>query len=213
MDYAEFVEQVRARAAFADDREARRAIAAALEIVGQHLPDPDREAVCRKVPGEVAQILRRRHYDGDVEAEELFELVSELEGVTLGFAVEHTEVVCQVLAECVDAEGRKHLTVHVLPTVARLFEPRAKPPSVPPHVHDHFVAPGEGHTLASGHPGSYRPISGARGAAHQESVAASDNPHGDVKLSTTRGLSQERFKETLANGKPGSKRPLSDAKG
>ncbi len=213
MDYAEFLHQVRTRTGLAHDREARRAAAATLEILGQHLPGNDRDAVCRQVPAEIAQLLRRRHYDGDIEADDFFELVSELEGVGIGFALEHAEVVCQVLADAVDAEGRRHLTVNVLPSLARLFEPRGTPSPVPSHVHDHAVVPGEGHTLASGHPGSYRPISEAHGLAHADSMVASDNPHGDVKLSTTRGLSQERFHETLANGRPGSKRSLSDTKG
>lgn len=213
MNYAQFIEEVQARAGLGDERSARRATAATLEILGQHLPSNDREAVCRRAPVEVATVLRRRHYDGDIEADGFFELVSELEGVAIGFALEHAEVVCQVLAEVVGDEGRRHLTVNVLPSLARLFEPRRRPTPVPPHVHEHQVPPGVGHTLASGRPGSYRPISAAHGTAHQESVVESNNPHGDVKISTAHGLSQERFHETLANGKPGSRRSLSDSKG
>jgi uncharacterized protein (DUF2267 family) len=213
MEYADFVEQVRARTGFDSDRDARRAVEATLEVLGQHLPVSDREEVCRKVPGEIAQILRRRRYDGDVDAEMFFELVGELEGVAIGFALEHADVVCQVLAESSGAEGRAHLTLGVSPSMKWLFEPRRRSSTPPPHVHDHLVMPGQGHTLASGHTGSYRPIYLARGTAHDDSVVGADEPHGDVKLSSTRGLSAERFHETLASGKPGAKRSLSDAKG
>jgi hypothetical protein len=46
---------------------------------------------------------------------------------------------------------------------------------------------------------------------HSHSVAANDNPHGETKLSSSRGTTQEREHETLAEGHPGAKHPLSDA--
>ncbi|MBX3231426.1 MAG: hypothetical protein KIT84_10810 [Labilithrix sp.] len=71
---------------------------------------------------------------------------------------------------------------------------------------------GRGHTLATGRPGSRHPISEARHAgAHAESVVRSDNPHGDMKLSSARGTTQEREHEDLAEGKPGADRNLADA--
>lgn len=45
-----------------------------------------------------------------------------------------------------------------------------------------------------------------------ESVAKSENPHADTKLSSSHGLTQEREHDTLAEGRPGSKHPLSEAK-
>jgi len=45
--------------------------------------------------------------------------------------------------------------------------------------------------------------------AHRHSVARSDDPHADSKLSSARGLRQEREQRTLASGRPGSRRPLS----
>jgi hypothetical protein len=46
---------------------------------------------------------------------------------------------------------------------------------------------------------------------HSHSVAANDNPHGDTKLSSSRGTTQEREHETLAEGHPSSKRSISEA--
>lgn len=70
-----------------------------------------------------------------------------------------------------------------------------------------------GNTLADGRPGGTRPLSEARpGSRHpvseaapkdaQQHSVAEDNPHGDTKLSSTDGLTQEREHETLAEGEP-----------
>jgi hypothetical protein len=70
-----------------------------------------------------------------------------------------------------------------------------------------------GHTLAEGRPGSRRPLAEARPPAGQaDSVARTDNPHGDTKLSSARGLTQEREKESIATGSGGSRRPLSTSR-
>ncbi|HLM72216.1 MAG TPA: hypothetical protein VK459_05985 [Polyangiaceae bacterium] len=59
--------------------------------------------------------------------------------------------------------------------------------------------------------GSGHPLSEARfEPAHTHSVARSDNPHEDTKLSSSRGLTQERLEDTLAEGKPGSDKPISE---
>lgn len=73
---------------------------------------------------------------------------------------------------------------------------------------------GTGRSLASGTPGSRTPIMDAdptRG--HSHSIAASNDPHADKKLSSTTGISSVREGQTLAEGKPGSSRPLADAGG
>jgi hypothetical protein len=72
------------------------------------------------------------------------------------------------------------------------------------------LEPGRG-TLAEGRPGSHHPLSEARPErAHSHSVVRADNPHGDTKLSSAVGFTQEREQETLAAGHPGSDRPLSE---
>ncbi len=134
-------------------------------------------------------------------------------GVPVGFAREHAQVVCQVLSEAVGVEGRQHLRVHLPRAMADLFTPRATSSPPPTHIHPHHVEPGEGRTLASGRPGSTNPLSGATSAAHRDSIARSDDPHADTKLSSAHGLSAEQHNETLAGGRPGSKRSLSDARG
>jgi hypothetical protein len=62
-------------------------------------------------------------------------------------------------------------------------------------------------TLSEGKPGSRHPLSEARlDRAQSNSVARADEPHADTKLSSARGLTQERLHETLAVGRPGPKR-------
>jgi hypothetical protein len=44
-------------------------------------------------------------------------------------------------------------------------------------------------------------------------MAKSDDPHADTKLSSSQGLTQERFEESLATGKPpGPVHPVSDTR-
>ncbi|HVK68207.1 MAG TPA: DUF2267 domain-containing protein, partial [Polyangium sp.] len=73
---------------------------------------------------------------------------------------------------------------------------------------------GKGKTLATGRAGSQTPLSEARPErAHGESVVRAENPHGETKLSSSRGLTQEREQETLAEGEPGPLRPVSEQRG
>jgi hypothetical protein len=58
-----------------------------------------------------------------------------------------------------------------------------------------------------------RPLSDAYppGTGHRESIATSDDPRGETKLASSRGLTQERDERILADGKPGAdRRSLAD---
>jgi hypothetical protein len=48
--------------------------------------------------------------------------------------------------------------------------------------------------------------------AHAHSVARSENPHADTKLSSSPGLTQERLGDSLAEARPGPAHPVSDTK-
>lgn len=62
--------------------------------------------------------------------------------------------------------------------------------------------PGGTRTLSEGRPGSRHPISEARPTQRQQHSVEDDNPHGDTKVSSATGLTQEREHETLAEGEP-----------
>jgi hypothetical protein len=63
-------------------------------------------------------------------------------------------------------------------------------------------APGEGHTLADGRVGSHRPLSEAHPGEAQPGSVRAKAPHADTKLSSSRGLTQEREGRTLAAARP-----------
>jgi hypothetical protein len=124
------------------------------------------------------------------------------EHVRPGFAVEHTGVVCQALAEAL-SEAVLHRLHEDLPApLGALFTPR-EPVRRFEYVH---LDSAHHSTLAEGRPGGRHPVSEARPErAHTHSVARSDNPHGDTKLSSASGLTQEREHSTLATGHPGAR--------
>jgi hypothetical protein len=84
-------------------------------------------------------------------------------------------------------------------------DPRKLPPS-PAHP-----SHGDGHTVALGHAGSQHPVSTSSADRTQSNSVAAADPHGDVKLSSSSGLTQEQVDESLATGHPGSDRPIVDS--
>lgn len=140
-------------------------------------------------------------------AEDMYELVRRSENVAAGAAREHAQIVLGAIGERLDPALRLRLVGRLPADLARLLEARdigAPPDHVPPS----FLPPL--HTLASGRPGSRHPISEARPErAQSHSVVKEDNPHGETKLSSSRGTTQERLGDSLATGHPGPTRPIS----
>ena len=131
-----------------------------------------------------------------------FDEVATEEGIEIGFAREHAGVVLQALDEELTPEGKVYLR-QILPSELATLLIRRSASATPPRQR-------QGSTLASGRPGSRHPVSEARlDRAHGQSVARTDDPHRDTKLSESHGATQERLDETLAEGHPGPKRPLS----
>ena len=128
-------------------------------------------------------------------------------GLTLGHAREVVASVCHVLGE--------HLSDNML---ARLQ--RALPESVAVFMVRPMPGPAvitsraarRTDTLAEGSPGSHAPVSSARAERTQQASVAADNPHGDAKLSSATGSTQEREHETLAEGHPDT-HPLATSRG
>jgi hypothetical protein len=138
-----------------------------------------------------------------------YERVAAREGLAIGTAVEHAQCVCRALAELLDDDTRARLA-RALPDAldALLARPEAPAPR-PPHTAHH--SPPSPHDLAAGRPGSRQPLADAAPhSAHTHSLARSDAPHADTKLSSSSGTTQEREAETLAQGHPGSERPLGE---
>ena len=190
----------------ADD--ARRAVRATLLALGELLPPRERaalgQAVAPPLPTNLGAGAARR-----MDLDEFFDTVRRREGVGLGFAREHTEVVCRVLGEQLPRELRGEIERALPEAIAELFRERdidALPPA-------HPVAAGERHhSLATGRPGSRHPVSTSRpDEAQRHSVADEANPHADTKLSSANGLTQERLNETLADAEPDTRRRIGEA--
>jgi hypothetical protein len=112
------------------------------------------------------------------------------------------------LADALSEDVLTRLRRHMPGDMGQLFTPPRAMTSTAAEPHGKH-APGPGSTLADGRPGSRHPLSEAN-PAHRDSVARSENPHADTKLSSSAGMTQERVSDTLATGKPGSHRPLSE---
>jgi uncharacterized protein (DUF2267 family) len=203
VDFRGWVEEVAGRAGMTAPAQAERVIEATLHALRSGLDDADARAIAAELPQRFARILGRGTFKGELDEAALYERVRRREHVAPGFAREHAQVVCQVLAEqlspAVLAAARKRT-----PVTVSLFEPRQQPAEPPAHVHRHppSRSPAK-HTLAAGRPGGTRPVSESREErAHSGSVVSSASPHAASKLSTTLGTTQERADRTLSTGAP-----------
>lgn len=129
----------------------------------------------------------------------LMEAVAVYEPGSLSFTAEHAAVVCQVLAEALRPEALRALKEALPDDVASLLSPReATEPFKPVRLDPSRRSVSEA-DAASVHP-LFRSQPPDR--AQSQSVARAANPHADTKLSSTRGLTQEREEQTLATAHP-----------
>jgi uncharacterized protein (DUF2267 family) len=209
MTYAELIAKVRGRGAFGSDDEAERALVVSARVLGEVLSADEAEAVARALPEALAARVRSATSPRAADVADLFERVARREGVRASIGTEHAQIVLQVLGEALPTSVRARLQKHLGPSFGQLLEPPAVLGAPPPPI-EHAPPspePGRGTTLATGRPGSRHPLSEAGAErAHADSVARADDPHSDTKLSSSRGLTQERLGETLAEGKPKSVR-------
>jgi uncharacterized protein (DUF2267 family) len=177
-----------------DRHAAERAVRATLASVAEALSSDEADALSRELSPDLRPLVQRHALGLPLDRSAFFAEVAARESVEVGFAVEHAECVCSALAERMSPDLRERLQRH-LPLLASLFELRDETPAdIPPLVH--------GSTLASGRPGSRHPLSEARPErAQSQSVARSDNPHADTKLSSSRGVAEDREGRTIATAK------------
>ncbi len=191
--------------------EAARVIHATLESLGERLTEDEARALALALPPMHARSLLELDYDGDFDAAELFERVRRRTHREPGPNREQAQMVLRAVGERLDASLRRRLARALPSEIMDLFEERndAEPP---PHA-THARLPRRP-TLASGRPGSAHPLSEARvERAHSHSVVREENPHGETKLSSASGTTQERLGDSLAVGRPASAKPLSQSGG
>jgi uncharacterized protein (DUF2267 family) len=202
----EFLSHVAERTGLSGLGEAERTVRTVLGVLRERLTWPVLQALAEDLPASLSTSLLSGGPHQDFDLAELHARVARGEGVRPGIAVEHTGVVCQVVAEALSPATLHRLREALPEPIGALFRPREP---VKPFEHVHLDP--SHHTLAEGRPGSQRPLAEARPErAQTESVVRADNPHGDTKLSSATGLTQEREQETLASGHVGSNRPLSE---
>ena len=188
-----YLEQVRASGGLGSTLEARRAAAAVLRALVARLPSGEGEAV-RALLAEVVALE-----DEDAQAGP-----SAAVATALGIDHERAGTASQaVIVATLEALGPGAWAV-----LAALPEQLRPAPAPVEHVPSAPRAPVPAdHSLAGGRPGSRHPLAEADvSRAHGHSIVASNDPHGDSRLSTSHGVVPEG--QTLAGGKPGSDRPV-----
>ncbi|MRG95608.1 DUF2267 domain-containing protein [Polyangium spumosum] len=212
MDEATFLDEVAWRGGLGDAASARRIVEVVLAAFAEALVLDEARALAHALPAPLAAWVLAGPHAGNLAEDALYRRVADREGTLIGFAIEHSRLVLGVLGDRLPETTRVRLRRHLGPELAALLAPRAPLPAPPAHLRKPpEPALGEGHTLATGRPGSQKPVSeAAPERAHAESVVRAENPHEDTKLSSSRGLTQERERETLAEGEPGPLRPVSE---
>ncbi len=207
MTYTEFLSHVAERAGLQGMQEAERTVRSVLRSLCERLSWSSIQSLLEDLPAPLSECLSDVMPHQEFNLAELHARVASREQVRLGVAVERTGVVCQVLAEALSPAALYRLREALPGPMAALLTPRE--PEAP---FEHVRLEPSHHTLAEGRPGSRHPLSEAQpDRAHTHSVAREDNPHEDTKLSSARGLTQEREQETLAAGHPGPVPTWSDA--
>lgn len=188
--------------------EAGRITTLTLRALAEALEEEDAREIIAELSGDLAQHFRIVERPQPIPLDRFYSQVAERLEMQKGRAIEAVQSVCAALAERLSPPLVQRL--QRLPDYGALFVLRSIP-EVPRQAEVIRAPHMPRNTLAEGRPGSVHPLSEARPEkAHSHSVALNPDPHGDTKLSGSRGLTQERLGETLASGRPGSKRPICD---
>lgn len=183
MDLEALLDHVRVRAPLDDRERALHVLAATAGALISQLEHADAQDLQRALPAE----LRERLDAAGIPDTDLVTALAAGEPTSRGFAVEHATAAGEALVLELPPELLARLRRRLPSALAALLEPRERPGVAPPHPRHPPATPGTGTTLASGRPGSRHPLSEASPPVHRHSIARSDDPHADRKLSSTRG--------------------------
>ncbi|HZU83931.1 MAG TPA: DUF2267 domain-containing protein [Polyangiaceae bacterium] len=205
MNEQELVLQVKARAGLRTAREASRAVGAAVGALRCALADDDAQALALQLPARFKRLLDRAPGAAVQNARALYVEAERRERVGLGFAMEHTQAVLEVLAELLDPELVGRLRKRLPSSIAGLLRGRSRSYAPPAYAHEHpEQGPAPRQTLSRARPGTAEPIAEARHElAHAQSVARSTAPHADRAVATARSTRPGREDETLATTRDG----------
>ncbi len=215
MDEAQLVKQVTRATGNVDGNVVRTAILEVVRNLGAHLPPALSGRAAERLPAAFGSALGSSAATVGRSVETMYDRVGETTGLRMPKALELAQAAVRVLArafgptlcaeigEALPADWSALLTAPEPVVGARPRVRAVAAPEAPVHTRQ---------TLASGRPGSLRPLASSRPAeAHRHSIAAHDDPHGETKLASAPGTRRDRREDTLARGRPGSEHPLSEA--
>ena len=202
MTYEQFILAVQ-RHAGDDQQIARRAAHVTLEVFGELLSEADQGALADQLPDELAGDVGARPAEEAYALDEFYRRLDIEHDQSVGFQIEHAQAVLAALVDLIDRETRVRLQKHL----PEQFQPLLEPREIPEHdgSKHHEDSRTESRKLSTGKPGSAHPLNEAEGDAQSDSVATSDNPHGDRKLSS--GSDSPNEGHDLATGKPDPEPP------
>ncbi len=204
MNTEDLTQRVAELSGLSDPVLAERALRAVLRALRGVLVTDEAAALAAELPVAWRVVLEEESGSPALDPEVFFTRVGRFAGADPAAARELAQVVCRALADSLSPDLRERLMRHLGEPLAALFAPVSPthPPPRPPRAE---ALPREPHTLATGRPGSHHPLAESHPEpAHTHSVARSDDPHGDTKLSGARG------DEDLASGHPRPGRPVSE---
>ena len=190
-------------------RDADRAIHATLATLGAYLDAPEARLVAAVLPDELRAVFARRPFDARLDPAGFFDDVQRTERGRAARVREDAQVVCAALAEVLPNESRARLVKELPAALAALFELRPAP-EPPAYATRHDP---RHHTLATGAPGSLRPLSDSSPPPPASASVARANPHAETKLSSARGLTQDELHDSLATTEPRDERTIARARG
>jgi uncharacterized protein (DUF2267 family) len=181
MDLQALVDHVLVRAPLDDRERALGVLAATANALISQLEPVDAHDLRRALPAEI----RDRLAASATADTDLVTAIAASEPTSRGFAFEHAIAAGEAFVLELPPELLGRLRRRLPRALAELLEPRESPAAPPPHPLHPPAAPGAGTTIASGRPGSRHPLSESAPPVHRHSIAASDDPHADRKLSSS----------------------------
>lgn len=213
MRHDALIADVRKRWGVPLEEDAERLVEAVLTVLREQIDARDAHALADALPAVTGAPLARVIQGATRDARSFAARVAVLAAIPLSAAVEGAQVALAALSEALPEELVVRVRKQLHPEVALALGPRAdtQPPEAPERHSQPAPSRPSRSTLAAGRAGSEHPIAESQPqVAHTHSVARSDAPHADSKLSSARGLTQEREHESLSAGRPpGPLRPLS----
>lgn len=164
--YGLFKSQIAAYTGLEADEECEFVARAVLVVLSAMIPNALREDIRAELPGPLQDAFIQPPDTNFLEgADAFFIAVAKTEHLPVGFAKEHTGVVCQALVQLLSAGTLTRLVEALGPELGSLFRRRERLRTPPRPLHDLRE------TLSTGRPGGHEPIANATTLTRTDSLA------------------------------------------